>query len=135
MSDNWSNNYLLDIPIIDEQHRLFFELWENECNNVSINDLEKLKELINKLESYLINHFNTEEELMKKANVSDYDNHVSQHRYFIKKIDELKLEFDYANVMLFENIVNFMKKWFLSHILQTDKLYKESVHNYLTNLQ
>jgi len=42
----------------------------------------------------------------------------------------MKLELNYKNALLFEKIALFMKKWFLSHIMQFDKKYQETVLSY-----
>lgn len=128
---NWEDSYQLHIPKIDEQHKHFFEIWESVCNNTGNHSNDELNEIIVKLEDYLKMHFAYEEELMEKADTEEYGKHLRQHIFFIDKIDELKLENSYMNPFLFEKITLFMKKWFLTHILQADTEYQESVLKYL----
>ncbi len=59
---SWSNSYLLDIPVIDEQHKKLFNIYDNVLN--MINDKEsygetELKQVLNDLEDYLNIHFQT----------------------------------------------------------------------------
>lgn len=129
--ENWSDKYLLNIENIDEQHRGFFELWDKECRNVDDMDWEKLSAIIVKLEDYIKQHFLAEEEILKNSNYPDLENHIAQHEFFIKKIDEMKQELSYRNTLLFEKISVFMKKWFLGHINQSDRSYKDNVIGYL----
>ena len=60
---------------------------------------------------YLNQHFKTEEKLMIDANYPDVDEHILQHKYFIKKINEFALESEYNNTQLLEKLLHFIKKW------------------------
>lgn len=127
MENNWSDKYLIGIDEIDEQHRGFFELWDKECKQPDMQNPEKLAPIIEKLEDYIKTHFSYEEKLLEKAGYDHIENHKKQHRFFIQKVDEMKQELTYENPLLFEKSVTFIKKWFLSHIMQSDKDYAEIV--------
>ena len=129
--ENWNEKYLLNIEDIDEQHRGFFELWDKECRHVDVEDWEKLTSIIEKLEDYIKEHFLAEEEILKNSNYPDLEYHLEQHKFFIYKVDEMKQELRYMNALLFEKLTVFMKKWFLGHINQSDRNYKDAVINYL----
>lgn len=131
---SWSDRIKLDIHIIDEQHIGFFKLIDNTRNFDLINDnlsIQKSKYVIKELEQYLLNHFHTEEELMYKSEYKDVELHKQQHRYFIMKIEEFKLEYSFKGFYLFDKITDFMRKWFLNHIINTDSLYKNAVKKYI----
>ncbi len=130
--NDWENKYLLNIEIIDEQHRGFFKIIENEIKDGDNNNKD-LSKFILFLENYLNEHFNTEERLLELSGYDDIENHKAQHIYFIDRINKMKLELDYNNPMLYKKLIDFMKKWFLSHILNTDKKYGDTVVNYLQN--
>lgn len=127
---SWSDKYLLGIKEIDEQHRGFFELWDKELKNADMNDAMCLSCVIKKLEDYIKEHFSIEEEMMKNSGHKDTEKHIAMHRYFIQRVNEMKLELNYMNPLLFEKITFFMKKWFLNHIIQTDKQYKSDFADY-----
>jgi len=131
MENKWEDSYLLNINSIDEQHRAFFELCNKEINQVNSQDKDQLTLLLEKLTDYLKSHFKHEEELLKKSGYKDLENHIKQHKFFIEKVDSLKQELDYNNTLISEKITSFMKKWFLSHIIQSDKEFQETVTNYL----
>jgi len=131
MENNWEDRYLLNINSIDEQHRAFFELCNKEINQVNSQDKDQLTLLLEKLTDYLKSHFKHEEELLKKSGYKDLENHIKQHKFFIQKVDSLKQELDYNNPVLNEKITSFMKKWFLNHIIQSDKEYQKTVTKYL----
>jgi len=131
MENKWEDSYLLNINSIDEQHRAFFELCNKEINQVNSQDKDQLTLLLEKLTDYLKSHFKHEEELLKKSGYKDLENHIKQHKFFIQKVDSLKQELDYNNPVLNEKITSFMKKWFLNHIIQSDKEYQKTVTKYL----
>jgi len=128
MESNWSNKYILNIDEIDKQHKGFFELFDKEIENV---DEKKLKYVIEKLESYIKYHFSYEEELLLKSGYKDIDNHKLEHKFFIQKVEEMKQDVIYKNNILSQKLLDFMKKWFLGHILYSDHKYKDVVVEYL----
>ena len=133
--ENWSTKFILNIPEIDSQHNGFFELWDKELKQIDASNEDQLVFIIEKMENYIKDHFTAEEDLLIKSGYIDLENHIIQHQFFIQKINEMKLELNYKNALLFEKIALFMKKWFLSHIMQFDKKYQETVLSYLKKNQ
>ncbi|MDA3896121.1 MAG: hemerythrin family protein [Desulfobacteraceae bacterium] len=133
MDDNWTTKYLLNIDEIDKQHKVFFELWNKEINQVDMQDDTLLISVIEKLEAYLKGHLRYEEAILRKSDYEDLENHIAEHQFFIQKIEAFKQELSYHNPLLFEKTALFIKKWFLSHILQSDRKYRETVIAYLKN--
>ena len=127
MANNWTDKYLINIEEIDKQHKGFFELWDNKCLRPDLKNHEQLSLIIDKLEDYIEEHFAYEEKLLEKADYPYIENHKAQHRFFIQKVNEMKQELEYMNPLLFEKTAAFMKKWFLSHIMQSDKDYRNFV--------
>ncbi len=130
MANIWTKRYLLNIDKIDEQHKVFFDLWDKEINQAEPQDHTQLSLVIEKLEDYLKKHIKYEEAILRKSNYKDIESHITQHQFFIQKIDTLKQELTYNNPLLFEKITVFMKKWFLNHIIHTDSKYQETVIAY-----
>ncbi len=135
-SDNkpqtWNSSYMLNIPMIDKQHMKFFKLFDNLLLlNKNEENYSELREVIDELEKYTYVHFNTEEALMRKAKSPDYEIHLIQHEIFIKKVEEFKTAFSYKNAVLLEQMVSFMRKWFLMHISEVDGKYVETVQEYM----
>ena len=125
MSSIWNENFVLNIPQIDEQHKKFFELFEKVSEGDEQKEPEELNKLLIELENYLEYHFKEEEQFMKDIGYNDYENHKKQHEFFLKRIEEMRQEFDYKNPWLFDKIRTFIKKWFISHILHKDFEYKD----------
>ncbi|MGC9151159.1 MAG: bacteriohemerythrin [Microbacter sp.] len=130
----WNDSYLLNIPLIDTQHQRFFVLFDQMetmmRNNVKNN---AYFEVINELEKYTHYHFSTEERLMREAHIDEayLAYHVAQHQLFVKKVEEFQIAESYDNSVLFENLLLFMRKWFLGHIKGTDSKYADAIRAYL----
>jgi len=125
MGSIWSENFILNIPEIDEQHKKFFELFEKVYEKDEQKEPEEINKLLIELENYLEHHFQEEEQFMKDIGYKDYKNHKKQHEFFLKRIEEMRQEYDYNNPWLFDKIRIFIKKWFISHILHKDFEYKD----------
>ncbi len=131
---NWNDSYLMGIPGIDKQHQHFLELFNQLLALIpDDNKARQLSEIIDELESYTHFHFNLEENLMQKASFSETEisNHRVQHQVFVKKVEEFQVASKYNNVVLSEQLIHFMQKWFLSHIKIVDKKYADSLKTFL----
>ena len=129
----WNKSYMLDIAMIDNQHVKFFSLFDKLLElKQADNSNEQILEAIQELEKYTHNHFATEEALMRKAEAPDYELHVLQHQVFIAKIEDFKIAYSYNNSALLEQMIIFMRKWFLMHISEVDRKYVDPVKKYLS---
>ena len=130
----WNSSYLLDISMIDKQHAKFFELFDKlQILNKQENFYDDLEPVITELEKYTKIHFQTEEALMRKANSPGFENHIIQHTIFNKKIEEFRIAYSYKNSVLLEQMIVFMRKWFLIHIVEVDGKYADSVKKFMVD--
>jgi len=128
----WNESFLFNIEIIDAQHKKLFEIFDEILLLSKEQDSSiKLLEVIEDLQNYAQYHFHTEEDLMAKANSPDSELHIIQHEFFIKKMKEFRIAYNYNNSVLLNQIVIFMRKWLLMHISEVDGKYVESVRKYL----
>lgn len=127
MENEWNDKYLLNIEEIDDQHKMFFDLWDKGIKQANTNDHQQMTEVIAKLKDYVEIHFKYEEEMLRKVGYSHLDSHIAEHQFFIQKVNILQQELSYNNPLLFEKTAVFMKKWFLGHIIQSDRKYKDIV--------
>lgn len=129
---DWNKSYNFGIEQIDQQHAIFFKLFkELKALNQEPYPFNKLKELIGELEKYTNVHFRTEETLLAQSNSLDLDTHITQHQIFRNKIEEFKIAETYKNTVLIDQMIGFMRKWFLMHIAEMDRKYIEDVKNVL----
>jgi hemerythrin-like metal-binding protein len=81
--------------------------------------------VLNELENYAAEHFQTEEILMEKHLYPEYTSHKKEHDDFIEKIRDLKAKFEKQKETYTVPIETwiFLKNWLNQHILGTDKQY------------
>lgn len=124
----WNESYSVNIPLIDKQHMKFFKIFDHlYALSKNEDNYDKLNEIIDELDKYTHIHFKTEEALMRKAKTADYELHLLQHSIFLRKIEEFKIAYSYKNSVLHQQMINFMRKWFLMHISDVDSKYADSV--------
>jgi len=128
---SWNDSFLLNIDVIDNQHKKFFELFDLILVLNKSKDAVKLSTVIDELQDYAQYHFKTEETLMQNADSENFELHIIQHQFFINKIKEFTIAQNYNNPVLTTQIVVFMRKWLLMHITEIDKRYVESVQSFL----
>lgn len=118
----WSPSLNLNIEVIDIQHQRMFELanvfyrglYDGADQAVLI---EKLKELID----YSITHFETEEELLIKANHPDLINHAKEHKQFIEELTALNARILAGDMVISVEVINFLRNSIINHIFVSDK--------------
>ncbi|HHV99236.1 MAG TPA: hemerythrin family protein [Clostridiaceae bacterium] len=126
----WRDTFKLDIPEIDEQHKKLFEMGSRLYEIISLKDnydhYDEIMQIIDELRNYAKYHFSYEEELMRKKNYENYEEHKIEHDFFIKKIARINvadIEEEQEKVML--EMATFIADWISGHILKTDKNYRE----------
>lgn len=130
----WNEAFSLGIPEIDTQHQYLFSIYHSldEIQNETAQfDRVKAMELLKHLEEYAKFHFSTEEQLLQQAGCSEYEKQCKSHALFSKTIGEFAKELSYENPHYFENLLIFIKKWLISHILKQDRAYRACLLAYL----
>jgi len=91
----WHDNLSVGIEKIDDQHKSMFDklneffssCGEGKCQEEVVN-------VLNFLDSYVAEHFYDEEQLQKKYNYSDYEQHKTEHDNLIQGVKTLKAGID-----------------------------------------
>lgn len=127
---NGKQNNLLqtNIDIIDAQHKeiieLFDKLNEQKAGNV---DFVAVSNILVELYSCINFHFETEENLMTSAGVTDTEKHVQQHDFFRSKLDEFRkmnvTKSQFLNTLNFELFLSFLRNWLITHFYKFDSEY------------
>ncbi|NFU41601.1 bacteriohemerythrin, partial [Clostridium sporogenes] len=71
-------------------------------------------------------HFSYEEDVMRKYEYNDLENHKIEHEAFIKKISSInEEEIDEKQKNFLMDLLAFIVNWIENHILKSDLKYKE----------
>ena len=121
----WSDAYLTRIKVIDEDHKNLYEMFKLLHNAYATQkDPVKVKNIVERLQVYVHQHFEREERLMEGANYPQYDKHVEIHRKYQDEIESLAMlmEAEPENIHL-GKIVLYLSAWLDSHIRKVDMHY------------
>jgi len=121
----WEARYLLGVDQFDIHHKHLVDLL-NEAYDIFVANEEneaELRRILEELADYSNYHFNLEENWMNQVGYPKHKDHVLEHKRFVYKLYEFNKQFkdDKANLTL--EIVSFLRRWLLDHILNCDAEY------------
>lgn len=124
MAIQWTNDLTVGYGKIDEQHKELFKKVNNlleACNQGK--GKEEVGNIINFLGDYVVEHFGTEEDIMRKNNYPQYPEQKQQHECFIKSFNDLKSEFESkgGSVLTVLHANKMIVDWLTNHIGRSDK--------------
>ena len=120
--------YHTGIPSIDDEHRRLFDIIR-ETNTLIHNDLlhdkyDEIIHLLDELREYTKDHFNDEEDYMKKIGFPELDAQIRAHTAFVDKLMSINLEaldeIDSHQQEYLLGLIDFLTGWLVNHILKMD---------------
>ncbi len=124
----WGKKYSIGLDEIDGEHKILIGLINKLYKSYgNTSDKRKTRKIIDELLDYTIYHFGTEEEYFEKFDYPGKKNHIAQHKIFINKIKDFKEKFKAGtDTAIGFDIIDFLMKWFVNHILKVDVKYVET---------
>ena len=128
----FTDEYIINIPEIDEQHETFFKLLD-KITNVSDDlykpldddEVDELIDVIDELRDYALHHFSTEEAYMQEVGYPGLAKQKTEHNRFITDVIRHEAELLNGSSMPPITIRNFMHDWYRDHILTLDKPFSD----------
>lgn len=120
----WSEGLVLGDEQVDAQHHRMFEVLSNLVTACSEkNFIGNIKETLDFLVHYTIQHFNDEEALMLRYNFPGYKKHKLRHEQFKGTVSELVQRFEKSDSSsdLSSDLMKVVVRWLTNHIMQEDK--------------
>lgn len=120
----WTKNLEVGVDLIDTQHKKWFEkadqLFEAGKSGKS---KEYIIQMFDFLDDYTRTHFKDEEKYMTSINYPELALQKQMHEGFIKKLAELRKEYETAgaNLSVILNANQFILDWLTKHISNADK--------------
>ncbi|MBI4975909.1 MAG: hemerythrin family protein [Spirochaetes bacterium] len=121
----WQLEFSVHVRELDEQHKRFFSLLAGLHDALAGEHRGGVAaaDTISALREYAILHFSTEEKLMAKHHYPDFDEQKKEHDAFFDTLSEFgKMRSDEERT-LEHRILEFMRGWLITHILNVDKKY------------
>ncbi len=127
---DWSTDYELDIPQIDEQHkelvRMINSLYASIREGCSSDTVDQT---LNRLLQYVDVHFSTEEQLMMDRHYPGYEHHLLLHENLRIKVMDLKKEQLQGREIATFELLNFLVDWLKNHIATADVAIARYIHD------
>ena len=89
----WNPELEMDNEIIDTHHKELFELISMLDSAVIHQDEDVIQEILTFLNTYVMDHFDEEEHLMKETNFAGAHHHHTDHLYFRGIVADLQKDF------------------------------------------
>lgn len=126
----WNDSLLTGISTVDNQHKELFKRI-NEFLDSAGRNREKIPEISNFLQNYIVNHFGTEERLMLRTGYPDYTAHKNAHEKYSQDFKRLRegIEKEGINVKITVEMNHLLVDWWINHINNVDKKMAEFVRD------
>jgi hemerythrin-like metal-binding protein len=120
----WESGYELGIKEIDEQHRKLVDIL-NEVIHLKASGAaaRKFEQIIEDLVDYTDYHFKTEEQYMERCGYEGLVEHRRVHDGFSDRLRVLYLNTTLGDAERTDEVLDFLKRWLLHHIMKTDRDY------------
>lgn len=122
--DKWEDDFNTGDEEIDEQHKQVFTYINQLHSALKLeSDEVEIQEILTGLSEFSVSHFKLEEEKMLASKYPKYDSHKEEHILFIERLSKLSLDKNEKNKSINLRLLKFLKAWFSSHVLNTDKKF------------
>ncbi len=134
----WDKDFLTGLDKVDEQHFGLVEII-NDLLRFSLKSdmimIEEINEILDRLTIYVVDHFQTEDELMHEYGIDSrhIELHEKLHSDFVGKVNQYfsnKEELRFPEKL--NEVSEFLVRWLAYHILNTDKSMVRQM-NYIKN--
>ena len=134
----WDDNYSVNVKIIDEQHKNFFNIINRIYDLAEMESPEKADLVYNvtELGNYAFYHLSTEEKYFKEFEYKEAEEHIKSHNVFRGKATGFMDELESADAnlpRLAVQMADFCKDWLTGHILVLDKKYTKCFNDHGLN--
>jgi hemerythrin len=120
----WSDAFVLGIDSIDKQHRWLVDATNRLYDQIESHhpDNEVIREILEGLAEYTMNHFILEEDLFNRLDYPESDAHKLRHDQFTRHAIELLLKFE-NGAPVSSDALSFLQEWLIHHIMEDDRAY------------
>ncbi len=122
---SWENNFSVGIGRFDEDHQqLVGYINKLHVGMIGGDSASSMGQVLDGLVSYTVEHFNREENLMKKHSYPEYDAHKTEHENLVKKVAEFQSQFKSGKTSFSLSLMSFLRDWLINHIKGSDMKYR-----------
>jgi len=120
----WSDSLSVNNQEIDQQHMRLISLIADLDQAFQAGAAkELLARVIRELNTYVREHFTTEERLMSRLGYPGLAEHMAQHAAFIEQLLHFELDYLGDTADLSGELLDFLKRWLREHVTGSDQEY------------
>jgi diguanylate cyclase (GGDEF)-like protein/hemerythrin-like metal-binding protein/PAS domain S-box-containing protein len=121
----WDDKFNTGLDTVDKQHKKLVEILNRLATHIAYeSDKEDLNKIFDELAEYALYHFETEEAIWNEYFPNDFlcCEHAQVHKKFLDTTLSFKKKQDKESpARLAEEVIIFLVKWLVSHILDDDR--------------
>lgn len=126
----WNDSLMTGIKTIDDQHKQLVDMVNDLHDNLEGSGLCPAPDLVARLKAYAAEHFHVEEGYMQAFAYPEFEAHLKEHLTFVDAVQtfEENCASESANA---PEVLDFIKRWLTSHILDVDMKMGRFLEDYL----
>lgn len=132
----WSDDLSIGNVDIDKIHEKLIDIYNDLVDFADMGGSHsEFAFILSKMTDYSLMHFKREEEYMQKMSYPDLAKHKNLHRDYIYTVAMYNVDLSGNNPPLLIEVLGFIEKWWVYHILQVDQKYekfKKEAHSDVT---
>lgn len=118
----WKDAYSTGVAKIDNDHKRIIEMINTTYAACQAEGVDRCPcNVISDMREYATSHFRLEEGLMEAHQYPDVESHMSEHRYFMGKVEELEAMAKNGDEPDITELYRFLSIWLMSHVMNCDK--------------
>ncbi|SIS87602.1 bacteriohemerythrin [Insolitispirillum peregrinum] len=126
----WNDAWRVGNSAIDYDHQMLVnitnQLWDIK-NNPRVRNAE-IARILGQLVEYVKRHFEREEAIFLASDYPHKKEHIAMHRELTKVVEDIGVVFNREPDLLnFDEIMAFLKRWLMDHIVKHDMGYKDYI--------
>ena len=120
----WTQELEVGIGVIDKDHQKLVSLINSLHESMSQGHSKEMAgKILDELIFYTQGHFHRDEQSMRDAGYTGYEQHKKIHDTLVKKVVEFRESYRAGHSMVSVELSNFLRNWLSTHIMKTDKDY------------
>ena len=126
----WKKEMSVGINMFDDEHKKLIDIFNNLHEAITHGQAKHtMSTILAEMTDYATTHFLHEEEVFRKYDYPDLDEHVLEHDHFREELigfreKQLKGDFDFG-IPVFHLLIS----WIRNHIQRSDKKYQEYLNS------
>ncbi len=120
---NWSDDYSVGIPTIDNEHKLLVSLVNDMSRALDTHrefQSQIIGDILNTLVHCIHSHFESEEHFLLSNDYPEYSAHKAEHTILRERLERFEKRFRAENVSFTEDMLLYLKDWLVRHIILHD---------------